>query len=377
MQNSYSSILLSCAAFVFVMLRVPELGQAADPGPAPIGGYGVDVRAFGAKGDGVTDDTNAIKAAIASRPGGRATIYLPSIGPGYLVTDTLLVSHDRMNFVGDGKQATVIMFAPTSPKPLFRFANGRNSVYQCSIRGLGIGGTNATQKTAVEAIDVREFNFEDVAIYPFTGGGKSIGLHIAGRELVRVVNVSIHADRPIVISANANNGISLDHSHFEDVYLIAADAQPCIQIESGVNLSNVTFDGSQAWVGGTYGLYWNDTTSSRVSWALRIDNLRREQSKDPSAYSIYISHHAGLQALYMNNVFTDVSQNGVFLAGTRWSSIDHLVYPGKSQAIAADAASNEHLVIQNSFFQRGSTTHPATPRSAGHPDGWWNGELKQ
>ena len=73
-----------------VAVSVPHGGAAGARGsPARAGPAGVaDVRDFGAVGDGVSDDTAAIQAAIerANRETGRQCVYAPSLsgGPGRL-----------------------------------------------------------------------------------------------------------------------------------------------------------------------------------------------------------------------------------------------------------------------------------------------------
>lgn len=66
----------------------------------------VNVRDFGAKGDGVTDDTTAIQAAInrASDKGG-GTVYLPA---GKYIQSQTLVLKAKVKLLGDGKELTTI-----------------------------------------------------------------------------------------------------------------------------------------------------------------------------------------------------------------------------------------------------------------------------
>jgi MYXO-CTERM domain-containing protein len=64
-----------------------------------------NVRDFGAKGDGTTDDTAAIKKAIASTYAAWETIYLPS--GTYLVTDSIDIGR-FLTFRGDGPGKTVV-----------------------------------------------------------------------------------------------------------------------------------------------------------------------------------------------------------------------------------------------------------------------------
>lgn len=65
----------------------------------------VNVRAFGAAGDGEADDTAALLAAIAALPEGGGVVYLPA---GRYVVDDVLVVSSGTALVGDGQYATVI-----------------------------------------------------------------------------------------------------------------------------------------------------------------------------------------------------------------------------------------------------------------------------
>jgi parallel beta-helix repeat protein len=67
--------------------------------PASLVGGVANVRDFLATGDGVTDDTGALKRALAAALRSRGTIFFP---PGtYLISDTLMVT-DTVAFVGSG-----------------------------------------------------------------------------------------------------------------------------------------------------------------------------------------------------------------------------------------------------------------------------------
>lgn len=59
-----------------------------------------DVRDFGAKGDGTTDDYAAIAAAIAATPGG-GRLYVPRTSAYYRLTDTLVIT-TAITIYGDG-----------------------------------------------------------------------------------------------------------------------------------------------------------------------------------------------------------------------------------------------------------------------------------
>lgn len=72
---------------------------------AAITGY-VNVRSFGATGDGTTDDTTAVLAAISSAASsGRRRIYFPA--GTYRLTSALTISGDMFLF-GDGRDASIL-----------------------------------------------------------------------------------------------------------------------------------------------------------------------------------------------------------------------------------------------------------------------------
>lgn len=102
----------------------------------------VSVKDFGAKGDGVTDDTAAIQAAINSIPTNQETsygIYFPA--GNYLTTSNLNVSSRLIIFYGDGPLASVIRPQSTVSNALSIDCTGLpvkiSCVYQLGIREYG------------------------------------------------------------------------------------------------------------------------------------------------------------------------------------------------------------------------------------------------
>ncbi|HAX77111.1 MAG TPA: endopolygalacturonase [Cyanobacteria bacterium UBA11372] len=129
--------------------------------PADAGVINVKTQ-FGAKGDGVTDDTAAIQAALNAYPNGGRIIYLPN--GVYLVSDRLSwaagtpgTGNDYKNIIlqGQSQQGTILKLkdsapgytnpsAPksviyTGPKPAQRF---RNSIRNLTV-DTGVGNTGA------------------------------------------------------------------------------------------------------------------------------------------------------------------------------------------------------------------------------------------
>ena len=107
----------------------------------------VNLRTLGAKGDGVTDDTAAIKRAIAEH----RTIYIPS--GHYIVTDTIALKPDTV-LIGlsptttqiDLPDSTPAFQGPGSPKALLETPHGGTNI----VTGIGLY-TNGINSRAVGA----------------------------------------------------------------------------------------------------------------------------------------------------------------------------------------------------------------------------------
>jgi hypothetical protein len=323
----------------------------------------VSVKDFGAKGDGVTDDTMAIQAAINSFPAGDGTVFFPA--GSYKVTDTITVAQNRVHLVGAGSWATQLLFAPTSSKSCVRLSKGASVLFQGSVKGILFYSDDATYtKTALEISDVSGYNIEDIVVGGgvvsggskfWSGGAGSRGIWTKGREAVRLDRLYVYADKPIEISPNPNSTISIDHFYFANCYL-AANNSPCVTINDGVNLTNVVFDGYQIWAVGTYGLYWVDTTTVGVSQILSLINVRTEQGTSSSAYSVYISHNSALQSLKIENCQLDNARNGIYLRKVERASIYNVIdsaTAGTHVNLNADSTVKE-IDIRNCYWNTGA-----------------------
>lgn len=90
--------------------RIPDFTTAGyKSGKLPIPDFPVkvNVKKFGAKGDGITDNTMAFRKAIAGCPT-NGTIYIPE--GIYLLTDTLIIAKGGICFRGAGINKTTLFF---------------------------------------------------------------------------------------------------------------------------------------------------------------------------------------------------------------------------------------------------------------------------
>ncbi len=103
-------------------------GPPAAPAPAPTvpSGPRFNVRDYGAKGDGVTDDTAAIQAAINAAPNGGSSVYFP--GGIYVANNFQVVNRHGLRFEGDGLMSVIRRPARAGNTRIATFAASSNIV---------------------------------------------------------------------------------------------------------------------------------------------------------------------------------------------------------------------------------------------------------
>ena len=106
-------------------------------------GFGdyISVKDFGAKGDGVTDDTAAIKLALSS---GSATIFFPA---GYYIISDTLIPQNNQTLLGAGREwgpgTTTLVLVGSVNVPAIKFTSGG------TVKNLSISGS-ATSSTPLQ-----------------------------------------------------------------------------------------------------------------------------------------------------------------------------------------------------------------------------------
>lgn len=328
----------------------------------------INVRDYGAIGDGVHDDTQAINNALAAVSSQGATIYFPDLL--YLVTNTLSISRTGTHLVGAGKTATKFEFNPATPLPLFDFNTQATVLPRCSIRRLTLKGSGVIKKIGIRAIDTSELKIEDIAFETWTGD-TSIGIQLKGRELTTISRVAIFADRPISVEDNPNSTIDCDHLHCQDLYLVPqVAAESCIYIQPNINVTSLIIDGTNAFCKGKHGIYWNDTAPTEAtSLHINIKNVRREQTEVSDGYTLYFNHY--IQNLKFENVDGDAVAKGFYFRKCSELTLDHCFYDGTTLTTEIPEGLNidetcKSVNISNCFWQLTST------RSIGNLESVWS-----
>lgn len=144
-----------------------------------------NVRSYGARGDGATDDTASIQAAIdAATADGGGVVYIPT---GTYVLTSAVVLKNHVALQGDGLNQTVLQ--------------------QTSTTEHGISTTN------VEIVEIRNLMVDG----PGTGSGQ--GIHMAGDTIIYTFYVTM---RNVMVRQFGGTGISLDDPVMVDMHNVTS-----------------------------------------------------------------------------------------------------------------------------------------------------------
>lgn len=246
--------------------------------------YAGDVRRYGAKGNGTTNDDTAIQAAVdAIGAAGGGIVYFP---PGrYLKTVATVIDKPGVRLLGAGEFASAILFNPTVAAICFDFigANAAVTLNFCGILHLGAYSTNTTvKKTWVRVTDISNFTFDRSNVFqPWTSTGfTSIGIEVRGREFFRADKYTLFCDRPVVYSQNPRDGgsnIDADFFTWKNGYMAAASTQPNVYFDPTLrNVYVQVFDGF-VFVSGLHGFQWTGAGATADSEGFIARDGRCEQ----------------------------------------------------------------------------------------------------
>lgn len=245
---------------ITVQRKVSAAGIATTTGPVE----NVMSPAYGAKGDGSTDDTAAIQAAINALPvcstfltyAHCGEVYLPN--GNYLISSTLTIDSEVVKLVGAGQRATMITcsvasgdcikFAPTSE--VYRDENG--GLYDLTV------WLNGSNQVGVHTIDfLQGFHMVNASV---NRTSRSYGVGSVGwlaendgaftetqteRSVLNHISFA-YDDIGIECEDTAASGThnSIEHSNWQDVRWNLLSNQIAIQLNQDTNLTDSVINGT-------------------------------------------------------------------------------------------------------------------------------------
>lgn len=262
-----------------------------------IAGAVANVLDFGATGDGVTDDTAAVQAALDS---GAGSVYLPE---GTYLCDKLnfLASNPAgLTVYGDGRTRTIIKSTSASDQSINVYAASGANTDNIYIHDLQIDGNN----TATTAYIYRCTNVKLENVYVHNHVGKN--LHIERAYQVHVshcmlmVSAANSADCALYL---ATNGVTVNG----ECYLQTENSAPCIIVNEnefgdcfGVVIEDNVFEAA------TYGVQF---TTAIDTAGININNNYFELTLPSSAIAVSFDEGRHLNVSICGNYITEVAES--------------------------------------------------------------------
>ncbi len=214
---------------------------------------GVNVKEFGAKGDGKTNDTTAIREAIAALPGEKGTVFFPA--GVYLVTleaaKATFHLKDGMVFRGDGRTATTIKVAEKpSTGTIVSAESGRVEFREMTLEGPTVYRAPVEHENVDDPRGIQAANADGVQVYcqdvrfkRLTTGylgwdskvqigefeacefdGDNIGLATGTEKQVYVMGILTDQAGPVICRGcrfinNGSNADATTQGHSHDIYV--------------------------------------------------------------------------------------------------------------------------------------------------------------
>ncbi len=175
-RETFMSCLVIAGLAILIFGLSQDKASAGKPEPGSLWTPVANVRDFGARGDGVTDDTASIQRAIDRLPGGGGTVFFP---PGvYLISQArpnpwCLLLRPDIDYVGVGRESKLLLAPRQDQAARMMSTMGSRLTRGITIRGLRFDGNRTHQNPAfenqtavylagVEDCEVRESLFHDL-----------------------------------------------------------------------------------------------------------------------------------------------------------------------------------------------------------------------
>ena len=298
----------------------PVTGAVLTPGPIAFpSGFMKSVKDYGAAGDGFTDDTAALQAALSDGRSNAAAnyngvpkgLYFP---PGtYLIHDTLVWNGCCVTLQGSGSSASVIRLTPsapgfgsaTTPKPMIQTPAGNTSFRQ-DIWDLGfsVGAANAGA-VGIDYVSNNTGSIRNVQVLSEDGGG-AVGVTLtrfyAGPLLIKNLSVTGFAyglNTAAYEYGQTLEGITLQHQTVAGIY----NKQQTISVR---NLHSINSVPAVVNDGGIV-LVLDAILGGGVSGANAIQNHGGLYARDVTAsgYGATLADTSGSQPITVNGKLTE------------------------------------------------------------------------
>lgn len=168
----------------------------------------VNVKSYGAVGDGTTDDSTAFAAAIAAVTTSGGTVYVP---PATYALASAVTLPDKVSLIGPSRRAAVLLFTGATSGVVFPAGAERFSLENLTISTSNAGALKAIDMSAGSTAGAGYgfFSIKSVRIAATGSGRWATGLDARFAEVAEVIGLSIFQSATIgVYLADSCNQLS-------------------------------------------------------------------------------------------------------------------------------------------------------------------------
>lgn len=185
-------------------LQILLLALVCTPGFAT-----VNVKDFGAQGNGQSDDTASLNSALSAACAAAEDVYLPA--GTYLVRPLAALNHCGIAVFGDGSSKTILKLAAANSRSMWTFEGDPQKTLSLVIRDLALNGGNLREA----GLDVEQFqtvSITRVSVHDFGTPGYRLGHRdsLDGLYMRSIENVQVLESQ---FDGNERSGIELQAVH--------------------------------------------------------------------------------------------------------------------------------------------------------------------
>jgi Pectate lyase superfamily protein len=342
------------------------------------GGQVFNIKAYGAKGDGTTDDSAAVQAAYAAAvAAGGGTVYFPQTSSCYLISTAINATGDghRIIFEGAGgpgystSGTANALICGNTGGAVFDITMGYNRSFlnldvtaqkaglsNPSLIGI-LAGRNASGQSGQ---DTHIVNCSFMMPLHYSGTTYSFGFYFFGEEIAFASGTSISADYPIVVTSSNNFSISSTYVTFgSGTYSETGDSFTSMELyTSGL--------GPAIYLYGAYDMKFSGHSYNGSQGASYPANLYNYAIFEHDCHSITISPWR--QEGYPGFMYVDGGFYGSQVIGTHGPAPTPTLHAVEFN----DANSNVTSVTFDIYDEMNSSTNWYYDGLAGSPTGLWS-----
>lgn len=306
----------------------------------------ISVKDFGAVGDGVTDDTTAIQAAITygqslvtSSYLSGASIFFPA--GEYLISNTLNITTNNITLFGESPSSAVL-YAPNANFDLIKFQNGSGFLYFVGVENLRIYTPgNATAGSHIKAVRCINSRFRNLLLIGWYDGitsdgcGKTYYNDIILSQENRTAATTLRYGLNFASTLNNNSDVHVsDFQIIYDTVTQTGSTTVLVQGADGIYFNNGHMFGAFAIAPSAVtcaSIFWNnvyfDTSSvgnvifSGTSSAYRTFTFNNCYFRNSGVYGLSLNSASGISRVLVSNcifnyhndwaIYSNVSSNVV------------------------------------------------------------------